>query len=194
MDHLYQTFWHRLGAGFIDGLVLTGVGTLIYLFIPYPSGHINFLTVVADNSLYLAYSIYLHGRFGQTLGKKALKIHITDTEGRAISFSKATLRDLVYILFFAASLITLQTHAEDYARYNEGMEAISSYDPAAYEPNSEEMDEQVAKMSQIHSGPIVFLSYTAMIYLLIEIITMLSNKKRRALHDFIAGTEVRRLS
>jgi uncharacterized RDD family membrane protein YckC len=39
-----------------------------------------------------------------------------------------------------------------------------------------------------------FLTYSTANWFLVEIITMLTNDKRRALHDFIAGTVVIRKS
>ncbi|MCA9786465.1 MAG: hypothetical protein KC488_07925, partial [Candidatus Cloacimonetes bacterium] len=56
----------------------------------------------------------------------------------------------------------------------------------------ESSDLQALKTGNMLDGLMVFLSLS-MIWWILEILTMFSNPKRRALHDYIAGTVVIRM-
>ena len=170
-DQRYRTFWPRLWASITDALVLS---VLIY----FPQNFATFYPAVWDTALWLAvivivwgypaiawaYSIYLHGRFGQTVGKMATRVRVVNalTE-KPISLRRALLRDCVPILISVPLLI-----------YNSYLLLIES-------PVRES-----STLNELANWTI----YIRVIWWLVEIITMLTNDKRRALHDFIAGTVV----
>ena len=85
-------FWRRLGAAFIDGLVMDVV-TYILSLILGTSGAV--IGVVAT----IAYYTWFHGSTGQTPGDAALGIRVVDTEtGQPIGFGRAFVRWLVSIV------------------------------------------------------------------------------------------------
>jgi uncharacterized RDD family membrane protein YckC len=114
----------------------------------------------------------MHGYKGQTLGKMVCKVRVLDITENKLSLSQAFMRDIVliisnfifslYILFNSSIYIKLVTS-------NNFIEDFSAF-------------------------PIWFrvLAMMSFIWTLLEIITMLTNKKRRAIHDFIAGSVVKR--
>lgn len=110
------------------------------------------------------YSIYLHGRFGQTVGKMATRVRVVNalTE-EPITFRRASLRDCVPILLSIPLLI-----------YNSYLLLI------------EFPVRESSALNELANWTI----YIRVIWWLVELITMLTNDKRRAVHDFIAGTVV----
>jgi len=92
----YDTFLKRIGAAVIDGII----------FIPF-----SFLESVPGNSIlaffsfqlfHLAvwslYTVGLHARFGQTLGKYVFEVKLYDVnEKSTLSAKKAFLRESIWI-------------------------------------------------------------------------------------------------
>ncbi len=166
----YRTFWRRFWAHFVDGL-LVGLPLAIVIVVLERTGAIQSASgsyLQQFTSLVaLFYYIIMHAKFGQTVGKMATGVKIFDKSEEAdISWKQAVLRDIVPVFFFAVSLAYL-----------------------VYSGVS--IDEAV------QSGPEgIFLNayvYSTIAWSLAEIVTMLFNRKRRAVHDFVAGTVVVRV-
>ena len=169
-ENKYRTFWRRFWALFLDGFVV-GIPLLILVVVLDKTGLIQ-----APSSAYLdqftyfislMYYIVMHGLFGQTAGKMATGVKIFDkSEESEISWKQAVMRDIVPLFFFIVSLIYLVSFG-------------TSIDQAS------------------ESGGFGLLldayAYSALAWALAEIVTMLFNSKRRAVHDFIAGTVVVRV-
>ena len=115
----------------------------------------------------------MHGKYGQTIGKMITHVEIFDAKTHnPIAFRHAVIRDGFPILVLIATL--------GYAAYclTIGKTTIDHYVIGKFPP-------EVATDVTI-LGMILLVWYWA------EIVTMLTNEKRRALHDFIAGTVVLR--
>jgi len=164
VEQRYQTFWPRFWAAFIDALVLFPTGyfsTWIYS-IGLPST-LNLIYFAFDTLLGFAYSVGMHGRFGQTLGKMAMKVVVLDKSLGALSWKQAFVRDLVPILIAIAYVVDVSGLVLD------GV-------------NPDELYEKGYRMS-----PLLSLAF---FWMAAELLTMLTNDKRRALHDFIAKSVV----
>ncbi len=164
VEQRYQTFWPRFWAAMIDALVLLPTGYLaswVYS-IGLPST-LNFGYFVFDSLLGFAYSVSMHGRFGQTLGKMALKVVVLDKSLGALPWRQAFLRDLVPILITVAFVIDAS-----------GL-VLSGVNP-------DQIFEKGYRMSP--------LLWVGVFWMVAELLTMLTNNKRRALHDFIARSVV----
>ncbi len=154
----YRTTVPRFWAGVVDQAVLFPSKFLLDLTAAWLSPYLLALLHIVVNT---AYSILMHARYGQTIGKCVCKIkiidHLTDTP---INLNQAVLRDsglLIGLLYAVAAL----------------------------------------KGEDIRPDELTLTGTAAMvagIWFVLEIITMLLNKKRRALHDLIAGTVVVRTS
>jgi uncharacterized RDD family membrane protein YckC len=163
MNNRYNTFLERFAAGIVDGLVFLPL-TLGYTFIQSHTNtamHIIWLIICA-----LArplYTICMHGKYGQTLGKMATGVVLVNaSETRTAKYEEAFWREvpvLIMLIFF----IILQVYY--------------TLTPA----NS---------VSTTFFALYNFLSYSQLIWFLIEIVTMMLNSRRRALHDYIANTVV----
>jgi uncharacterized RDD family membrane protein YckC len=119
---------------------------------------------VLSYSAYWLYSVCLHARYGQTIGKMITRVKVLDrSERRVPTIREAFLRDTGYILLSICSLVSF-VYVVCTGRYVPGKETAS-------------LSEAV-------------LAWAGCAWYLLEVITMLTNDKRRAVHDFIAGTVV----
>ena len=160
----YKTGLRRLGAGIIDALVFfplffadsfirdnlnNKIGLLLWLI---------FYLVVS-----FFYTVFMHYKYGQTLGKMATKIKVlTLDETRNLSILQSLLRDSFCILVQTVGLIyfIVQLISAD----SSTTELLDSFDH--------------------------FVGTVGLVWLLLELVSMLTNEKRRAIHDFIAGSVV----
>ncbi|MDF7800631.1 RDD family protein [Pontiellaceae bacterium B1224] len=103
----YAGFWRRFLAVFIDGLVMSifslpanfgfqfamtkaseGPGFVILAIVLY-------LSMLLIPAIYL---IWMHGRYGATLGKKAVGVKVVMSDGTPISYGRAVGRYFAYML------------------------------------------------------------------------------------------------
>ncbi len=164
-ENRYRTFWPRFWAGWIDLLVLWPFSeSLQYiqrLDIPIWLFAAVLLVQTAGSWIY---TICLHSLYGQTLGKMVTRVRIVDARtDDAISFRHALLRDSIPIII----LIPMGV----YVMYE--LVTMSNELPRS-------------KMS-----PVAIWTFLVLFtWWIAEIVTMLTNRNRRAIHDFIAGTVV----
>ena len=163
----YETFWRRILARFLDGLVFAPL-TLYghFLLLPGRGNAVfyawNFLTI----SAYWMYCALMHAQYGQTLGKKAVSVKVIDvSKSRIPSIEHAFLREVPGIIFSALWLVEFLHYV---LATGSGVRG------------------RIAFPSQILNRAWIW-------WLVIELGTMLANAKRRAIHDFIAGTVVLRI-
>ena len=161
----YSTFWARFVAGLLDGLVFFPL-IIIARFIDSPNDGVALFLVwsAISYSSYWLYSVLFHWRTGQTLGKRALRIKVLDvSESRLPTLPQALLRDVGYIV--------LNTFALAYLVFLV-------------------LDNQYSDVAMVRSTPAKIANWAGWCWFLLEVLTMLTNQKRRALHDFIARTVV----
>jgi uncharacterized RDD family membrane protein YckC len=171
----YATFWQRFAAGWIDFFVLLPL-ILAHSWLESISRLAALLLVIPMASAYAAYTIYCHARFGQTVGKHAMGIRVVRVSGERIGWREAWLRSSVDVAFAAleaiASYVALTSIADvDYYRgWMQRGESLRALEP----------------------DWLAWTSAASQVWVWSEVVVMLSNKRRRALHDFIAGTVVAR--
>lgn len=164
----YHTFWQRFWAGVVDGFV--------FLPLSIADGYLSneergvFVLVVWTlffRASFLVYSVLMHARFGQTLGKMAMRIKVMDVgEDRTPTLREAVMRDIGWIVMEVLML--------------------GLFFSAVFQPGFDMME-------FISSKAYTILALGALAWMVLELVTMLTNAKRRALHDFIAGTVVVRV-
>jgi len=165
----YRTFWRRFFSGIVDTIVFLPV-SLLGMWI---GNHADTMPVavtavwqVFSYSVWYFYTVYFHGRYGQTLGKMLMRVKVVDvSETRAISYWQAFLRDIVPI-FISAILLPVNI--------------INLINGTSYMLKPGTMPDVIS----------LVLSCVLTGWVFLEIISMLTNRKRRAIHDFIAGTVV----
>jgi DNA uptake protein ComE-like DNA-binding protein/uncharacterized RDD family membrane protein YckC len=170
----YATFWQRFAAMWIDFFVMLPI-IAILSWLEAESKFAAFVFVIPTFIAYDCYTIYCHGRFGQTIGKRVMGICVTLKTGEAIGWHAAWLRSSVDVIFSVLGIIssfvalTIISNAEFYG--------VSWYQ----------------QLKNLHALEPTWLSWTedaTLIWGLSEVFVMLFNKRRQALHDFIADTVV----
>jgi uncharacterized RDD family membrane protein YckC len=164
VDKRYQTFWPRFGAGWIDSLLWIPPIFLDYWFgenVHSPMLLASWL--IAYTFSYNIYSVAMHTRFGQTLGKMVTGVKVLDISENKLSLRQALLRDCVPIgLSFLIIFKQL---------------------PGVIAGGVSSANVELGYWDNLEM-------YGTMLWFAAELVTMLANSKRRALHDLIAGSVV----
>lgn len=168
-EHLrYRTFGRRFWAGFVDGLLLEVVSwTLIPVMLLGVPDVLLFIHILLLSVVHVAYFILMHAWYGQTLGKMATGVIVLDvSEQKGLSLKQACLRDIVPLLVWPLNI---------HLAYLMAFEKVSEEELLNY---------------PIYQAIVI----TMIGWLVLELVTLLMNRKRRAVHDFIAGSVVVRLA
>jgi len=171
---VYVGFWKRFLAIFIDLLVLLPV---IFLFEWLKSFNITMAIKVAilSSILFSMYHVLFNAYFGGTIGKLAVGIRITKPDGSHINWLEVWKRSSVD-LFFTFILLGIQIWT------------LTQVDPISYISL-----DRIARTTLLRSYyPTWYKSLIniQLIWVGSEVIVLLLNKRKRAIHDFIAGTVV----
>jgi uncharacterized RDD family membrane protein YckC len=168
----YETAWRRFWAGFIDGFVLQPL--IWFNGWIWSAFHTPLLLVpwfVCFALSFVAYSVLLHWRWGQTLGKRLTGVRVHSFPGGPLSLRQAAVRDIFpLITSIVGVLVALPAVAHGKNPYQDAPASLA--------------DLSTFDLMRIGS---------MLAWWILEVVTMLFNSKRRALHDFIAGTVVMRV-
>ena len=171
---MYAGFWKRSGALLVDSFVLVPVG-MIFLWLERISIWSAIAVTVISAVFVTAYLIYFHYRYGATLGKMATGIKVTLPNGSPIEFKEALLRSCVELALSVTTMVArlrafIIADAEQYQSLDwiGREEYVASLIPAWHEAVE----------------PIYWFWCWS------EIVVLLFNERKRALHDIIAGTVV----
>jgi uncharacterized RDD family membrane protein YckC len=170
----YAGFWRRFGAYWLDFLIfLPAIGVSFWL------GEKSRVLSVSSYLPWLVFStwfhVYLVKRYGGTPGKLMLGIRIARVDGLPVGYRESLLR---YSVLFALS--TLQSIAL----------AIATLGMSDSEYLSLSFDARSARMVEIAPSWYQPITILMNVWIWSEFVVMLTNKRRRALHDFMAGTVV----
>lgn len=173
-DSLYAGFWARLGSLLLDSIFLLPV---IFL-IQYLNGlgkNIFFITILPNILFALWYNIYLPKKYGGTPGKLVVGNKIIRLDGQYIKWKEAFLRHIILFIFTILSVIMMTIcllKADNETYKNLGWLERSQY--------------------LMTLSPLFFKIYawTSNIWIYSEFVILLTNKRKRAIHDFIAGTVI----
>lgn len=163
----YRTFWRRFWSSWFDVLLFVPLTSLVSSFITTSAPlWIIVSCAIFTYFVFLAYSILMHRWKGQTLGKMLFKIRVLDLSEASLSLRQAVLRDSLYLIQALVEVTYYLMHLDFYIRLYTAPETIVY--PIWY----------------------FILYYCGSVLLAIELLSTLTNAKRRALHDWIAGTVV----
>jgi uncharacterized RDD family membrane protein YckC len=170
----YAGFWPRLGALLLDFLVLLPVGALA-LWGSHCYRLFDLYYFVPSTVFGVFYSVYLVRRYGGTPGKLIVGIRIRKVNGEPVGYREAVLRYLPE--FILGMLMSLA-----------GLVAVSHMSDTEYHALS--FIERAKRMAELAPSWDKPLQVIQNVWVWGELIVLLTNRKRRALHDFIAGTVV----
>ena len=173
-EKIYAGLWRRFGALWLDFLI-TAPFTFGFMYF-YSLSRLNYVyAFIPSHLFFLVYYIYFVKLWGGTPGKLITKIKIIRKDGAPVGWREAILRHAVQwslsIAMGIAFIIPLLNMSDsDYfsVRAMERMKHTLETAPNWYKP--------VIWMNQI--------------WIWSEFIVLLFNKRKRALHDYIAGTVV----
>lgn len=171
---IYASLWQRLGAYLLDFLVLLPI-IVLSVWGGEQSRHFLAFYFLPGIIFNLWFHAYLVKRYGGTPGKLLMGIKIVKVEGGPVGYQEAMLRySVLFVLATLGQIAGLQGHI--------GM-TDSEYFALDWQ-------EKALRMQEL--APSWFKSVTLLtnIWIWSEFVVMLTNKKRRAIHDFIAGTVV----
>ena len=170
----YAGFWPRLASLLLDAIIMIPLMALslwgnaqfrllgVYYFLP---------GIVFG----LFYSVYLVRRFGGTPGKIIVGIRIRKLDGQPVGYREAFLRylpDFILGTLMSIAFIIPVFHMTD-----------AEYHSLAFV-------ERTKRMVELAPSWYKPLQWFQTAWVWGELIVLLTNRKRRALHDFIAGTVV----
>lgn len=172
----YAGFWPRALAILVDVAVWVPVfaGYFVVWGLSIPAAMV---AIFVMNVLGIAYPVYFLSRWGQTIGKMVAGIKVTRQDGKPIASRHAWLRSSVDIglaaVYLVAAIYVLATWT------GPEWSSLSWLDRGG----------ELAKRNPIFTA----YDWVSQAWLWSELVVLLLNKKRRALHDFIAGTIVVRV-
>ena len=170
----YGTFWQRVAASLIDGLVLLPV-ICAELCIYDLSREVAMALLVPSALLGFGYTIYFHARFGQTVGKRVMGIQVVRCDGSAIGWHEACRRSAVDVLF---STLHIVASLVAFSQIGEGV-----YEALGWVQRGKLLTQNEPAWSS-------WAGWVSLGWFWGEVVVLLFTRERRSLHDFIAGTVV----
>ncbi len=169
----YGGFWRRLGALLLDLLVNVPIMALFIWGEQYRA--FDIWSFIPSQIVGLFYSVYLVKRFGGTPGKLIAGLQIRKVNGELIGYKEAFLRNLPDFIF--GLLISIAMLA-----------AVLGMSDAQY--HSYGFMERAQREAELAPSWLKPLQGLQNVWTWSEFLILLTNRKKRALHDFIAGTVV----
>ena len=160
----YSNFWRRFFAIWIDAIVFLPLEWIDdYVLSGVISSSGVFAWGIVNSLIGITYYVGMHAKYGQTIGKMVTRVKVVDvSESRNLTLKQSCMRDIVPIMLIPFNFYV-------YAQ-------LSFYDNT---------------WDSLEQGRIViFVGYVMTGWVILEFISMLFNHKRRAIHDFIAGSVV----
>ena len=173
-DNLYAGFWIRLGSLLLDTLFMLPV-IFLMLYINGLGKNVYFYTLIPNLAFGLWYNIYLPKKYGGTPGKLVAGVKIIRIDGEAIGWKEAILRHSVELALTILSSIWMTN-------------CLLQADDATF--MSLGWLQQTEYLMTLSPGFFKFYNWASNIWIYSEFIVLLTNKRKRAIHDFIAGTVI----
>lgn len=173
-ESLYAGFWTRFGSLLADFIFLSPI-VILTLFLNGLDKNAYFYTFIPSIAFGIWYNIYLPRRYGGTPGKLVSGIKIIRSDGEEIGWREAFLRHIVLLVLTVVSsivMIVCLTNADAETFSSLGWLKRSQY------------------LMTFAPGFYLFYSWATNIWMYGELIVLLTNRRKRAIHDFIAGTVI----
>ena len=170
----YAGFWPRLASMLLDCLIMLPLIALV----SWGKSHYRLFDIyyfIPGILFELFYSVYLVKRFGGKPGKLITGIRIRKLNGEPVAYREAILRyfpDFLFGLLLDISSLVALFHMSDVEYFS--LSKIARYD----------------RIIELAPSWYQTMKLLSQVWFCSELIVLLTNKKRRAVHDFIAGTVV----
>lgn len=171
----YGGFWRRVGAAILDALIMMPMGILLF-FLMYTSSRAYLYYALPSTLVSLFYYVYLVRRFGGTPGKRIIGMRITMADGSPVTTNAALKRYAPFLVLQVLSII---------AMIQATFVPVEGYESM----NFIEKMQTLQRSAPGWNGLLTAITY---IWWIATLITLVANPRKRAAHDFIAGTVVLR--
>ena len=173
-NNVYADLWTRIAARIVDLVVMLPVAGLI-LYINGLSKDAYFYAILPNLAIYFWYEVYLVKRYGGTPGKLIMGIKIVQKNGDDVDWHASFMRYLVTFCLSLSGIFIMM--------WTLGLIDDATYVSMGFMKRTQLLSEINPLMSKIQT-------FTSLAWTLAGIIAILSNKRKRAVHDYIAGTVV----
>ncbi|ALT79098.1 RDD family protein [Paucibacter sp. KCTC 42545] len=170
----YASFWQRFLAGIIDFLIFLPI-IFLQNWLEADSKLAGFVLALATAFAFFAYSLCCHAKYGKTLGKHMVGIRVVTVSGQPLGWRRATLRvsvDGVLSILQAIATIWAIAHIPDALYYGVGWQ------------------DRIKNLTAYELASLSWVGTATQIWYWSELVVMLLDDKRRALHDYLAGSVV----
>ena len=170
----YAGFWRRFGAGLLDMALFVPIGYLT-LWVYSQSQLAPTIWLLPSIFIGVWFNVYLVRRYGGTPGKLLLGLRIVRLDGTPVGYKEAVLRHLPILI--SGALISMAL-------------VFASWKLAEIEYMGLALMPRHKRLEQLAPSWYWQILAVEQIWFWSEFLVMMTNAKRRALHDFIAGTVV----
>lgn len=172
----YAGFRRRAGALLIDVLIGVPLFALQVALFRQSTGS-AIISLLVPGVVLALYPAFFHARWGQTIGKMVTKIKVVGLDGHPIGLRTAAMRSSVDLVLWLTYTVATAS-------------ALLTWSG----PEWSSLD-WIEQIEALRSDSVMFglYSWLSQVWIWSEVVVMLLNRKRRALHDFIAGTVVIRI-
>jgi uncharacterized RDD family membrane protein YckC len=179
----YAGFLKRFLALTIDAFIIIPLSFLpMALFLVSVHRVTAITAILLAVTLGIAYNVVCLALWGKTLGKKVANIKVVRVDGTDISWREAFMRSLVDLII---ALISVGGHATAILTVSDEL-YLAALNAEMLSP---EYMNYMQELERINLVPAWF-GYLSLAWAISELVTIFFNQKKRALHDFIAGTVV----
>ncbi|MBN2613824.1 MAG: RDD family protein [Bacteroidales bacterium] len=172
-EFVFVGFWKRVLIKIVDSMIALAFLPLINTILIFSLNKRTIVPIILSSFLFIIIQIFLVTKYGGTIGKLLLRVRIINSNGEYLNVEKAILRDLPYIFISGLSIIPYYMVLNG---INDQLE-ISSY-------------KQIVFLLSIHASSFYKYYYLINLFVIVDVLTVAFNKKKRAIHDFIAGSFV----
>lgn len=173
-ERVYAGFWKRFCAGFADVFIIMPLA-FFFIWLEGFDRTLAIIITIPSSILFAMYNVYFNARFGGTPGKLVVGIRITRPNGTPIAWTEAWKRSSIDLIFAFLILVV-------------GVWALAHVDPSKYSALGWH---DRTKLLQTHQPSwFSLVDILQLVWIWSEVVILLFNKRKRAIHDFIAGTVV----
>jgi uncharacterized RDD family membrane protein YckC len=172
----YGGFWRRVGAALLDALILSPMALAVMIALSYT--HLAYVYYALPAiAIGLVYRVYLVQRFGGTPGKRILRLRIANLDGTPVTLRTAFIRYSPLFVLSGLSTVAIALASLDLGAA--GLEGLT------YMEKMVALDAHQAAWNK----PVVWITQA---WYIVSAIMVAATSRKRALHDFLAGTVVLR--
>lgn len=173
-ESIYAGFWIRLGSLILEVLILIPY-ILLKMYVDGLGYRITYYTVIPELLFYFWFRIYLVKKYGGSPGKLIVGLKIIKLDGTDVTWREAILRELftfIDTIFVSCIMVVALSYADKEVYMS--LEWVKKQDYLlSFFPS----------LSRIHN---VFNNF----WFWSELVVLLFNKRKRAIHDYVAGTVI----